>query len=224
MPSIQRQAREMNDLTEQASKWSGAFGREYTERNPQSLDEMEELYVRNYGLTRTELNRRFLDDLDRSMRILEVGSNVGNQLLCLQRMDFKRLYGIELQSYAVEIAKSKSKDINIIQGEASDIPFKDGFFDMVFTSGVLIHIAPKNLPDVMREIHRCSKKYIFGFEYYSDESQEISYRGNSGLLWKADFAGKYLDLFDDLTLVKEERIRYLGNENVDAMFLIKKNR
>ena len=214
----------MNDLTEQASKWNGAFGREYTERNPQSFEEMEELYTRNYGLTRTELNRRFLDNLDRSMRILEVGSNVGNQLLCLQRMGFKALYGIELQSYAVEISKSKSKNINIIQGEASDIPFKDGFFDLVFTSGVLIHIAPKNLPDVLREIHRCTRKYIFGFEYYSEETKEIPYRGNSDLLWKADFAGKYLDLFDDLTLVKEERIKYLDNENVDAMFLLKKNR
>ena len=184
---------------------------------------MEELYTRNYGLTRTELNRRFLDNLDRSMRILEVGSNVGNQLLCLQRMGFGALYGIELQSYAVEISKSKSKNINIIQGEASDIPFKDGFFDMVFTSGVLIHIAPNNLPYVLREIHRCTKKYIFGFEYYSDETKEIPYRGNSNLLWKADFAEKYLELFDDLTLVKEERIKYLGNENIDAMFLLKKN-
>ena len=157
------------------------------------------------------------------MRILEVGSNVGNQLLCLQRMGFGALYGIELQSYAVEISKSKSKNINIIQGEASDIPFKDGYFDMVFTSGVLIHIAPKNLQDVLGEIHRCTKKYIFGFEYYSDETKEIAYRGNSDLLWKADFAGKYLGLFDDLALAKEERIKYLGNENVDEMFLLKKN-
>jgi len=212
----------MHNLTEQASKWSGAFGREYTERNPQSIEEMEELYTRNYGLTRTELNRRFLDNLDRSMRILEVGSNVGNQLICLQKMGFDHLYGIELQSYAVEIAKLKSKNINIIQGEASDIPFKDSFFDMVFTSGVLIHIAPKKMPDVLGEIHRCTKKYIFGFEYYSDETKEVPYRGNSDLLWKADFAEKYLERFDDLTLVKEERIKYLGNDNVDAMFLLKK--
>ncbi len=213
----------MNDLTEQASRWSGAFGRDYTERNPQSLDEMEALYTRNYGLTRTELNRRFLDNLDRSMRILEVGSNVGNQLVCLQRMGFECLYGIELQSYAVEIAKSKSKNINLIKGEASDIPFKDGFFDMVFTSGVLIHIAPENLKGVLKEIHRCTKKYIFGFECYSPETQEISYRSNSNLLWKSDFAGKYLEMFGDLTVVKQEHIKYLGNENVDAMFLLIKN-
>jgi pseudaminic acid biosynthesis-associated methylase len=208
--------------TEQASKWSGDFGRKYTERNPQSLDEMEELYVGNFGLTRTELNRRFLDNFDRSMRILEVGSNVGNQLLCLQRMGFESLYGIELQSYAVEISKSKCKNINLIQGEASDIPFKDGFFDLVFTSGVLIHISPENLPYVLKEIHRCTRKYIFGFEYYSDETHEIPYRGNSNLLWKANFAGKYIEQFDDLALVKEERIKYLGNDNVDAMFLLKK--
>jgi pseudaminic acid biosynthesis-associated methylase len=213
----------MHNLAGQASKWSGAFVREYTKRNPQSVEEMDELYTRNYGFTRTELNRRFLDNLDRSMRILEVGSNVGNQLVCLQRMGFGALYGIELQSYAVEISKSKSKDINIIQGEASDIPFKDNFFDMVFTSGLLIHIAPSNLSDVLREIHRCTKEYIFGFEYYSDEIREILYRGNRDLLWKADFVEKYLELFEDLTLVKEERIKYLGNENLDTMFLLKKN-
>lgn len=213
----------MNKLTEQASKWCGTFGREYTERNPQSLDEMEELYAANYGFTRTELNKRFLDDLNRSMRILEVGSNVGNQLLCLQRMGFEHLYGIELQGYAIDVSKSRSKNINIIQGEASDIPFKDGYFDMVFTSGVLIHIAPQNLPDVLKEIHRCTKKYIFGFEYYSDEPKEILYRGNSDLLWKADFAREYLKLFNDLTPVKEERIKYLDNENIDAMFLLEKN-
>jgi len=124
-------------------KWSGDFGRDYTQRNPQSFEELESIYLKNYGISRTELNRKFLDGMDRSMRILEVGSNLGNQLVCLQRMGFKSLFGIELQSYAVEMAKSKTKGINIIQGEASDIPFKDGFFDMVFTSGVLIHIAPK---------------------------------------------------------------------------------
>jgi len=209
-------------VTEQTEKWSGEFGREYTLRNPQSVDEMEALYLKNYGLSRTELNRKFLDGMDRSLRILEVGSNLGNQLVCLQRMGFKSLYGIELQSQAVEMAKLKTKGINIIQGDASDIPFKDGFFDLVFTSGLLIHVSPKNLNGVLTEIHRCTRKYIFGFEYYSDDTKEIPYRGNKELLWKANFARKYLDLFDDLILAKEECIKYLANENIDAMFLLEK--
>jgi len=68
-------------------------------------------------------------------RILEVGCNVGNQLRMLQRMGFNNLYGIELQQYAIEKAKALTKRINIIHGVADDIPFKDGYFDMVFTSG-----------------------------------------------------------------------------------------
>ena len=208
--------------TEQIKEWSGAFGKDYTDRNALSLEEMEDLYRKNYGLSRTELNQRFLDGIDRGARILEVGSNIGNQLLCLQRMGFSKLYGIELQSYAVELSKSRTKDINIIQGEASDIPYKDSFFDVVFTSGVLIHISSSSLPDIMKEIHRCTKDYIFGFEYYSEKPTEIEYRGHRDLLWKASFAEMYLELFDDLTLEKEEKIKYLNSANVDSMFLLGK--
>lgn len=51
------------------------------------------------------MNTLFLGDLDRSLRILEVGANVGFQLALLQRMGFCNLYGIELQPYAVERAR-----------------------------------------------------------------------------------------------------------------------
>jgi len=199
----------MSESTEQMREWGGEFGKNYTDRNALSLDEMEALYKKNYGFTRTELNEKFLNHLDRSTRILEVGSNIGNQLLCLQKMGFYNLYGIELQSYAVELSKSRTKGINIIQGEASDIPFKDNYFNMVFTSGVLIHISPPDLVDVMKEIYRCTRGYIFGLEYYSENPTEIEYRGHQNLLWKMNFASKYLELFDDLDLVKEEKaLRY----------------
>lgn len=137
-------------------------------------------------------------------------------------MGFRSLYGSELQSYAVELSKSKSKGINLIQGEASDIPFKDAYFDMVFTSGGLIHIATTSSPETMREIHRCARSYIFGLEYHSDSQEERPYRDQENLLRKGNFAGMYLKLFDDLCLIKEGRIKYQQNENIDAMFLLKK--
>ena len=171
----------MQKNSEQANEWANEFGREYTDRNDLSLEDMEKLYRKNYGFSRIEMNERFLTGLDRSARILEVGSNIGNQLLCLQKMGFSNLYGIELQSYAVEISKSRTKNINIIQGNAFDIPFKDNYFDLVFTSGVLIHISPDDLVLVMKEIYRCSRKYIFGFEYYSENPIEIKYRGHGDL-------------------------------------------
>jgi pseudaminic acid biosynthesis-associated methylase len=213
---------QMHTSNEQVEAWCSDFGRDYTDRNSLSLEEMDALYYRNFGFTRSELNKCFLEGLDRSMRILEVGSNVGNQLLCLQKMGFSKLYGIELQNYAVEKSKFRTRNINIIQSDASDIPFKDSYFDMVFTSGVLIHVAPSNLPCVMDEIHRCSRAYIFGFEYYSDRITEKQYRGQDGLLWKADFSKLYLDRFHDLYLVKEDHIKYLDSDNVDSMFLLKK--
>ena len=214
----------MPEITEQMEKWAGQFGKEYTDRNALALEEMDASYERNYGQTRTELNERFLEGVDRSIRVLEVGSNVGNQLLCLQRMGFSNLYGIELQSYAVELSKSRTRRINIIEGSAFDIPYKDGYFDLVFTSGVLIHISPSDIALAMREIYRCTREYIWGFEYYADKYTEITYRGYGNLLWKADFARLYLDQFEDLELVKEERLKYLDNDNIDAMFLLRKKR
>ncbi len=212
----------MSKITKQMDVWSSAFGKEYTDRNALSFEEMEAMYKRIYGVTRTELNQRFLDGMDRSARILEVGSNIGNQLLCLQKMGFCSLYGIELQSYAVELAKSRTRNINIIEGSAFDIPYKDGYFNLVFTSGVLIHMHPSDIAEAMGEIHRCSSKYIWGLEYYADEYTEESYRGNEDLLWKADFSKLYLELFNDLVIVKEERLQYLDSDNVDNMFLLRK--
>jgi pseudaminic acid biosynthesis-associated methylase len=202
--------------------WSGPFGQEYTDRNILSLEEMESLYKHRFGVTRTEINARFLSNVDRSVRILEVGSNVGNQLLCLQKMGFRDLYGIELQSYAVELSRSRTKGINIIGGSAFDIPYPDSYFELVFTSGVLIHLSPTDIAAAMSEIHRCTKKYIWGLEYYAEEYTQVQYRGNDGLLWKTDFAKLYLELFDDLELIKQEQFQYRDEDSVDSVFLLRK--
>jgi len=209
-------------ITEQMKKWTGEFGEEYTNRNALSLKEMELLCKRRFGITRTEMNLRFLGGLNQSISVLEVGSNIGNQLLCLQKMGFKKLYGIELQEYAVELSKTRTKNINIIQGSAFDIPFKNNFFDLVFTSGLLIHISPSDINKVLNEIYRCTKNYIWGFEYYSDEYTQVNYRGHTELLWKTNFAQLYLERFDNLDLTKEEHYKYLDNDNVDSMFLLRK--
>ncbi len=213
----------MKKETAQMQQWQGEFGKNYTQRNSLDYESFETLYRKRFGLTRAELNQKFLGDIPRNSRILEVGSNIGLQLLCLQKMGFTNLYGIELQQDAVEISKQRTSGIQIIQGTAFDIPFKDGFFDLVFTSGVLIHISPADLPEAMREICRCSKNYIWGFEYWAKEFTGVEYRGHTALLWKGDFAAEYRRHFRDLSLIKEEIFPYLGETNVDAMFLLKKN-
>lgn len=211
-------------MSEQMKEWAEKFGEEYTDRNMTTPDELDKLLRSRIGFSRTEQIDEFLSDLELD-NILEVGSNVGNQLLLLQKEGFKNLYGIELNRYAVEKSKerTKGKGIDIIQGSAFDIPFKDVYFDLVFTSGVLIHIPPKDINDVLDEIYRCSKRYIWGSEYFSEEYIKVDYRGHNELLWKTNFAKLYLNRFPDLKLIKERRYPYLEDRKlVDQVFLLKK--
>lgn len=216
----------MEIKTKQIDTWSSDFGREYTDRNPHTAEEMDALYETDFRTTRSRLNEEFVGQLSRDIRILEVGANVGAQLAVLKKMGFKNLYGIELQSYAVEQSRKFNPALNIIQASAFDIPFKSEHFDLVYTSGVLIHIGPNELPMALAEIHRCSKRYVWGFEYYAPNYSEISYRGNTGLLWKGDFAGIYLKQFSDLVTVKTKDVPYVNSpeKNVDRMFLLEKKK
>lgn len=143
----------------------------------------------------------------------------------LQRHGFTNLYGVELQWYAVEKAKNLLQRINIVQGSGFDLPFKDHFFQVVCTNGVLIHIAPDDLPKIMDEMYRCSARYIMIFEYYALQVTAINYRGHEGFLWKADYAQLFLDRFADLRLVKAEMLPYLTETekgNVDQICLLEK--
>lgn len=216
----------MVKISFQEKKWAGDFGKKYTgdvAKNPMTIGETDKLYIQMYGVSRTKLNEEFIGKFSRSIKILEVGCNIGVQLLYLYKMGFKNLYGIEVNPEVIEIGKSITKNINFIQGSALDIPFKDNYFDLVFTSGVLIHISPKNIERVLREIHRCSGKYILGLEYFAEKYTEIPYHGQRNLLWKTNFPKLYLNSFKDLKLIKERKFQYLDSTNEDIMFLLKKN-
>jgi len=208
--------------TSQLGAWCGEFGREYTMRSCLTPEQVDGLWRKNYGISRTELNRRFLGSIATDARILEVGCNIGNQLSLLQRLGYSRLYGVDVQDYALEIARSRLKDVNFAQASSFSLPYEDKYFDLVFTSGVLIHISPNDLPATLDEIHRCAKSYIWGSEYYASGVTEINYRGHGELLWKMDYAREYLARFAELDLVLEQRLPYLENQNVDSMFLLRK--
>ncbi len=217
----------MTQETKQTEFWKSQFGKDYTDRCTFEMDAWNELYLKQYGRTKLQMNDAFLGDLPRDIKILEVGCNVGNQLRGLQFQGFEHLYGIELQWYAVENAKKLTERINIIQGSALELPFRDGYFDLVFTSGVLIHMAPDDLPRVMQEIGRVSSRYIWGHEYYAEDVTEISYRGNQGYLWKADYGQLYLENLSGWQVVKKELVPYINEEekgNVDCLYLLERRR
>jgi pseudaminic acid biosynthesis-associated methylase len=208
--------------TPQMKVWKGKFGQEYTDRNTLDLEALDSLYRKNYGITRTQINQEFLSGIPKDASFLEVGCNAGNQLLLLQRMGYTNLSGIELQQYALEMARSRTQNMSLGLGSALAIPHEDASFDVVFTSGVLIHIAPSDLPRVMDEIHRCAKGFIWGLEYYSPKVTEVNYRSHNELLWKMNYAQLYLQRYADLELVREQHFPYVGDSNVDTVFLLQK--
>jgi hypothetical protein len=72
------------------------------------------------------------------------------------------------------------------------------------------------------EIYRCAKTFIWGMEYYAPNATEVNYRSHSALLWKMNYARRYLQRFKDLELIREQHIPYLEGSNVDTVFLLRK--
>jgi len=207
--------------TLQEKFWESEFGDEYTQRNFFVPEDLDASYITKYGVTRTRMNKEFLGSLSIES-VLEVGANMGAQLRTLQKMHFDNLYGIEINREAIEKSKKNSHDLNIIKASAFDIPFRDNYFDLVFTSGVLIHISPRDIAKALDEIYRTTKKYIWGFEYFSETHDNIEYRGHTDRLWRGNFAQMYLDRFHDMKLIKQNKYKYVTDSNVDAMFLLEK--
>lgn len=208
--------------TTQEKFWQGEFGKEYTDRNTRDIKEWEKFYIDTWGVTKQSINEKLIGNLPKDIKILEVGSNTGMQLNCFQQMGFTNLYGVELQSYAVEKSKEYTKGININQGSGFDLPFKDNYFDLVCTNGVLIHIHPNDHKRIMSEMVRCTKSYIMGFEYYAPETTDVNYRGNTGFLWKADFAKIFMNNFPQLKELKRDYYKYVNDDNVDYAYLLQK--
>ena len=93
-------------------EWANSFGEEYTKQNMFTTSELNKLYKSKYGITRAEMNHEFLDFLDRDIMILEVGSNIGNQLHLLHNMGFENLYGLEINSLAIKTCNKLNENMN----------------------------------------------------------------------------------------------------------------
>ncbi|MFH1019055.1 MAG: pseudaminic acid biosynthesis-associated methylase [Pseudomonadota bacterium] len=182
--------------TPQLSAWTGDFGDQYVNRN-------------NFAEWKLDLGveafRRMIGSLQ-LVSVLEVGSNIGLNLLYIEK-----LFGGTVGLHAVEpnqkafgrlCNENPVKLKNAWNCTAFEIPLPDASVDLVFTSGVLIHIAPEDLGRVTDEIVRVSKKYVLCNEYFAHRPEEVSYHGKQGLLWKRDFGLFYKERYPDLQWLK----------------------
>ena len=186
-------------MTIQREVWEGEFGNAYTDRN-----------VIDWRM-RLPAFRQVLEGLP-IRRILEVGCNRGHNLLALTDIlgTEAEIVGLEPNHHALEQARAVSTQVAALYGCAQDIPFKNEYFDLVFTAGVLIHIPLVDLGAVLAEICRVSRRYILCIEYFAEEDTAIPYRGHDDLLWKRNFLRHYQTQCPELTLI---RSGYWGPEH-----------
>jgi pseudaminic acid biosynthesis-associated methylase len=155
--------------------WTGEFGNRYTERN-----------------TRATLQAR--KDMWACMlpsgcdSILEVGANVGLNLEAISNLTGAELYACEPNDMARAELGSLLEPDHIRSDYADSLGWPDQQFDLVFTSGVLIHIRPDKIEASLKEINRVSRRYVICGEYFAPSEEMIPYRGHDNAMWRGTTA------------------------------------
>lgn len=176
--------------TEQETFWAGEFGNEYSQRN-----RGQKTIASNIKMFTKMVERTGTMD-----SVMEFGANIGLNLLALrQLLPLLKLNAVEINPRAVKELRSID-DLEIHETSILNFSTKQTY-DLVFTKGVLIHIAPEQLNAVYDKLYHCSKKYVFVAEYFNPTPTETPYRGHKNKLFKRDFAGELLDRFNDMQLV-----------------------
>lgn len=130
-------------------------GKDLDRLTPEDLAPVDEFHIRGRAAT-LELARAAR--LDSSRRVLDVGSGIGGTSRCLAREFGCRVTGIDLTEEYCRTAAMLSARIGLEhlvdyrQGDATNLPFADASFDVVWTEH-----AAMNIPDKLRlyrEMHR----------------------------------------------------------------------
>ena len=193
----------------QERNWKSKFGERYTKRNK--------------NIKKNFLIKNILKKIKNVKNVFEFGTNIGNNLDIIKKSKKKiQTYGIEINKLASKISEKKGHKI-LVGSVKNQIKLKSKF-DLVFTCGLLIHINPKDLNKVYKNIFALSKKYILIAEYFNQDPVAIKYRGKKELLFKRDFAKELknkfnLKIVDYGFLWSEDKKHNLDNYN---WFLLKK--
>jgi len=175
-------------ISQQESYWRGDFGDAYVDRN------------RIDWRLRIPFWRGIIEATKPSW-LLEVGCNIGSNLKAIEAVDHAILArGVDVNEKALWECQQDNLLVRQMSAKAIGRSYP-GDFDLVFTAGVLIHIPPVELDEVIDAIIMASRRYVLAIEYSSDVEQIIQYRGLDDALWKRPYgdiySGKGLSLVQD---------------------------
>ncbi|HVV79532.1 MAG TPA: pseudaminic acid biosynthesis-associated methylase [Pseudolabrys sp.] len=170
--------------TEQEQFWAGEFGDTYIDRNPTASN----------LAAKKAMFKRMLQGIPNPVSIIEFGANIGGNIKALRELvPAAYLEAVEINSKAYEQLASID---GVVAHHTTILGFQSPRqFDLSFTVGVLIHIAPEKLRDAYAALHGASRRYILIGEYYNPEPVEVPYRGHDERLFKRDWASELMSLY-----------------------------
>lgn len=177
--------------------------------------------TRAFATERPMLTKELVDYLKtlKFRSFLEVGCNFGKNLKVVSD-NFKnvKIAGLDLSAPALENAKEflEGRKIQLVNAEASDMPFKDKEFDVVVVGEVLEHVAPKDFDRTLDEVSRVAKSDIILITPVHDNENFITSKLKSSHAFTHDYAAKINARAD---------MKYLGKKNVakdEALVFISK--
>ena len=181
----------MSYKTEQEQFWAEDFGNDYIGRNT----------VEDNFPSRLALFSRILERLTDVNEVFEFGANIGNNLHAVHALlPDAKIKAIEINESAVSELRKNDWVSEVHHGSLIEKSFPNAA-DLTFSSGVLIHINPDELPQAYKALYESSRKYVMVCEYYNPAPVAIPYRGHSDRLFKRDFAGEMMDKYPDLRLI-----------------------
>lgn len=227
MEEVQNKSQNENDYY--LNQWATEFGDEYSKRCDVDPEKRVDIYEKIFDNFKWDKPER---------KILELGANRGHNLVaietvlnlecrlfCQQTERSKMMIEYEQRGFwlgtpiirGVEPNRSaialSDRPESISVGNLYDIPYIDNAFDVVFTSGVLIHIPRKGLEKAIQEMARVSSKYVMMIEYESKEEEGRHYREfDKDGVWSRDFGKELETVLPDWKLVKKVPVKELGDD------------
>lgn len=172
--------------TSQEALWAGDFGAEYTDRNENS-----------FAAGRLAFWSKVLARTGAIRSVIELGANTGDNLRAIRHLTpSTALRGVEINPKAF----AALQQIDGVEcWNTSLLGFRPPEpSELSFTSGVLIHVNPDELPRAYETLYSASSRFILMNEYYNPSPMTVSYRGQENALfkrdWCAEMRAKYLDL------------------------------
>jgi pseudaminic acid biosynthesis-associated methylase len=164
--------------------WRGDFGNEYQQRSPGDVRA-------NYNFFQRAL--RLVLMMRGPASVCELGAGTGANLRALRSLvPSSDMAAVEVNDVAVQ---HLPEDVEVFHQSLLDwMPPRQ--WELAFTKGVLIHVAPEDLPNAYEALWAASSRFILVAEYYNPVPTGIDYRGHEGRLWKRDFASDMVKRFN----------------------------